>query len=224
MGPVGAMGHGGNNIIPNVHFRKINGCQAGRKNRVFMRTWLDQAGRKKRRSNARKAKAAKVFPRPAAGLLRPVVHPPTQRYNMKLRLGKGFTLDELKEAKIPRKFAKTIGIAIDHRRRNRCTESLQANVERLKLYMSKLLLFPKKAGSKKVRKGDTPRSELQNVAQNTLREIIPVPKPEKRIRARAITAEEKEASAYKQLKKARTSKHFLGERMKKAKEAAAKEG
>ena len=150
------MGHGGNNIIPNVHFRKINGCQAGRKNRVFMRTWLDQAGRKKRRSNARKAKAAKVFPRPAAGLLRPVVHPPTQRYNMKLRLGKGFTLDELKEAKIPKKYAKTIGIAIDHRRRNRCTESLQANVERLKLYMSKLLLFPKKAGAKKVRKGDTP--------------------------------------------------------------------
>ncbi|OLP73541.1 hypothetical protein AK812_SmicGene47189, partial [Symbiodinium microadriaticum] len=32
----------GNNIIPNVHFRKINGCQSGRKNRVFMRTWLDQ--------------------------------------------------------------------------------------------------------------------------------------------------------------------------------------
>ena len=34
-----------------------------------------------------KAKAAKLSPRPAAGLLRPVVHPPTQRYNMKLRLG-----------------------------------------------------------------------------------------------------------------------------------------
>ena len=96
-------------------------------------------------------------------------------------------------------------------------------MERLKLYMSKLLLFPKKAGAKKVRKGDTPRSELQNVAQNTLKEIIPVPKPEKRTRARAITAEEKEASAYKQLKKARTNKHYLGERMKKAKDAAAKE-
>eukprot|EP00913_Durusdinium_trenchii_P006488 g6099.t1 len=186
------MGHGGNNVIPNVHFRKVNGCQAGRKNRVFMRTWLNQAGRKKRRANARKEKAAslgKVFPRPSAGLLRPLVHPPTQRYNMKLRLGKGFTLDELKEAKIPRKFAKTIGIAIDHRRRNRCTESLQRNVERLKLYMSKLVLFPKKSGAKGVKKGDTPRSELQNVAQNTLKEIIPVPKTEKRIKARAITAE-----------------------------------
>eukprot|EP00931_Biecheleriopsis_adriatica_P061805 TRINITY_DN3717_c0_g2_i2.p1 TRINITY_DN3717_c0_g2~~TRINITY_DN3717_c0_g2_i2.p1 ORF type:complete len:219 (+),score=71.43 TRINITY_DN3717_c0_g2_i2:87-743(+) len=217
------MGHGGNNVIPNVHFRKVNGCQAGRKNRVFMRTWLDQAGRKKRRANNRKEKAAKLFPRPAAGLLRPVVHPPTQRYNMKLRLGKGFTLDELKAAKIPRKFAKTIGISIDHRRRNRCSESLEANVERLKAYMSKLLLFPKKSGTKSVKKGDTPRSELKDVAQNTLKEIIPVPKPELRIKARAISADEKEKSAYKALKKARTNKHYLGSKMKKAKDAEAKE-
>mmetsp|Transcript_59625 Transcript_59625/g.96480 ORF Transcript_59625/g.96480 Transcript_59625/m.96480 type:complete len:220 (+) Transcript_59625:78-737(+) len=216
------MGHAGNNVIPNVHFRKVNGCQAGRKNRVFMRTWLDQAGRKKRRANNRKAKAAKVFPRPAAGNLRPVVHPPTQRYNMKLRLGKGFTLDELKEAKIPVKQAKTIGIAVDHRRRNRCTESLQANVQRLKLYMSKLLIFPKKSGKKGVKKGDTPRSELQNVAQNTLREIIPVPKPDLRIKARAITTDEKEKSAYKTLKKARTDKKYLGAKLKKAKAASGK--
>lgn len=31
-----------------------------------------------------------------AGALRPVVHPPTQRYNFKTRLGRGFTLEELK--------------------------------------------------------------------------------------------------------------------------------
>merc|ERR1712224_1017729 len=206
-----------------VHFRKVNGMQKGYWNRAYITPWLAQAARKKRRSLARKAKAAKIAPRPAAGLLRPVVHPPTQRYNMKLRLGKGFTLDELKEAKIPKKFAKTIGISIDHRRRNRCTESLQANVERLKLYMSKLLLFPKKSGAKGVKKGDTPRSELQNVAQNTLKEIIPVPKPDMTIQARAITSAEKEKSAYKTLKKARTNKHYLGEKMKKAKAAEAKE-
>merc|ERR1719463_269869 len=158
--------------------------------------------------------AAKLGPRPAAGLLRPVVHPPTQRYNMKLRLGKGFTLEELREAKIPPKMAATIGIAVDHRRRNRCQESLQANVERLKLYKSKLLIFPR---GHKVKKGDTPRSELQNVAQNTLKEIIPVPKPALRVKARAITSDEKEKSAYKTLKKARTNKKYLGEKLKKAK-------
>merc|ERR1711957_684547 len=126
-------GRAGNNVIPNVHFRKVNGMQHGQFNRVMMRTWFDQAGRKKRRANNRKEKAKKLFPRPAAGLLRPIVRPPTQRYNMKLRLGKGFTFEELKKAEIPAKLAPTIGIAVDHRRRNRCEESLSANVKRLKL-------------------------------------------------------------------------------------------
>merc|ERR1712048_824608 len=111
------------------------------------------------------------------------------------------------------KMARTIGIAVDHRRRNRCQESLQVNVDRLKLYKSKLLIFPR--GSK-VKKGDTPRSELANVSQNTLKEIIPVPKPDLRCKARAITSEEKEQSAYKALKKTRTAAKYFGERQKKA--------
>merc|ERR1712110_1206147 len=101
------------------------------------------------------------------------------------RLGKGFTIEELKEAKIPKKLARTIGIAVDHRRRNRCQESLQANVERLKLYKSKLVIFPRGSGKKCVKKGDTPRSELQNVAQNTHKHIIPVPKQKLRVFNRA---------------------------------------
>mmetsp|Transcript_33066 Transcript_33066/g.61664 ORF Transcript_33066/g.61664 Transcript_33066/m.61664 type:complete len:216 (-) Transcript_33066:16-663(-) len=207
----------GNHVLPSVHFRKMNGMQRGYLNRAYMKPWLDQAARKKRRAMNRKAKAAKLAPRPAAGLLRPVVHPPTQRYNMKLRLGRGFTLDELKEAKISPKMARTIGISVDHRRRNKCTESLQENVSRLKTYKSKLLIFPKKSGKKGVKQGDTPKSELENVAQNTLKEIIPVPKPQLRIKARAITDEEKEKSAYKILKKARTNKKYLGEKLKKNK-------
>lgn len=82
------------------------------------------AGRKKSRRNARELKAKKTFPRPVAGSLRPLVHPPTQRYNFKTRLGRGFTLEELKAAGIPKKLAPTIGIAVDHRRRNRSEESL----------------------------------------------------------------------------------------------------
>merc|ERR1712078_568798 len=121
-----------------------------------MRTWLNQAGRKQSRQLARRAKAERTAPRPVAGLLRPVVHPPTQRYNMKLRLGRGFTLAELREAKIAPKLARTIGISVDHRRRNRCTESLQENVNRLKLYKSKLMIFPK--GSKP-KAGDSTRAE-----------------------------------------------------------------
>jgi len=192
-----------NNQLPNIHFNKWW--------QRYVKCWFNQPGRKKSRRLARQAKAAKVFPRPAAGNLRPVVHPPTQRYNMKLRLGRGFTLEELREAGIPPKVAKTIGIAVDHRRRNKCTESLQENVQRLKLYKSKLMIFPKKT---KAKFGDTPRSELTSVSQNTLKEIIPVPKMKRREKARAITKEEKEGSVVKVLKKARRDKHKEGKRLK----------
>lgn len=107
--------------------------------------------------------------------------------------------------------------------RNKCVESLQTNVERLKTYMSKLVIFPKRSGKKGVKKGDTPRSELKNVAQNTLREIIPIERPKLLEKCRAITAEDKEFSAYKKLKKARTDKKFLGAKLKKQAEAK-KEG
>lgn len=45
---------------------------------------------------ARQAKAKAIFPRPTSGALRPVVHSQTVRYNMKVRSGRGFTLEELK--------------------------------------------------------------------------------------------------------------------------------
>merc|ERR1712129_202319 len=196
---------------------KVNGMQKGYMNRAYIKPWHAQAARKKRRALNRKAKAAKIAPRPTAGFLRPVVHPPTQRYNMKLRLGRGFTLAELREAKIAPKLAPTIGISVDHRRRSRCTESLQENVNRLKLYKSKLLVFPKGSGKKCVKKGDTPRSELANVAQNTLKEIIPIQKTALRIKARKITDAEKDKSAYKILKKARTNKKYLGQKLSKEK-------
>merc|ERR1712115_487298 len=104
------------------------------------------------------------------------------------------------------KYAPTIGIAVDKRRRNKCQESLDANVQRLELYKSKLLIFPKRG--KKAKKGDTARSELKNVTQNTLKAVIPVPKPTLYIAPRAITEEEKAFEAYKTLKKARSKKKY----------------
>ena len=100
-----------------------------------MKTWFNQAGRKKSRRIAREKKAKAIFPRPTAGALRPVVRPPTQRYNFKTRLGRGFTLEELKAAGIPKKLAPTIGIAVDHRRRNRSEESLAVSRPRLAAFL-----------------------------------------------------------------------------------------
>lgn len=45
---------------------------------------------------ARAEKAKATFPRPAAGVLKPVVRGQTIKYNSKQRLGRGFTLAELK--------------------------------------------------------------------------------------------------------------------------------
>ena len=69
-----------NNVIPNVHLRKH--CQKN------VRTWLNQAARKKRRLHARRAKAAANAPRPNDNL-RPAVRCQTIRYNHRLRMGRG---------------------------------------------------------------------------------------------------------------------------------------
>mmetsp|Transcript_1681 Transcript_1681/g.3962 ORF Transcript_1681/g.3962 Transcript_1681/m.3962 type:complete len:215 (+) Transcript_1681:124-768(+) len=184
-----------NNVVPNQHFKK-HGAGGGWQSRV--RVNLNQPAQKLRRRLARKAKAEKVAPRPV-NLLRPAVHCPTQRYNMKLRAGRGFTLAELKEAGISRKQALSIGIAVDTRRRNKSVESLQLNAQRLKEYKARLIVFPRKSG--KVKKGDSSVEETKNATQY-LGEVLPIAQPEKKQEFVEITDEMKNHSAVKQLKMA----------------------
>ncbi len=76
----------------------------------------------------------------------------------------GFTTLELKTAGLPnRRYAVSIGIAVDTRRRNHCEESLALNAERLKTYLSKLVLYPAKAG--KYLKGDASPEDLKAPVQ-----------------------------------------------------------
>jgi large subunit ribosomal protein L13e len=133
-----------NHQVPNNHFHKH---WAER-----VRVYLDQAARKRRRNRARKLKALRLFPRPANGLLRPIVRCPTIKYNRRQRLGRGFSLEELKAAGIPKCEARTIGIAVDYRRRNRDEKAFQINVQRLKIYKSKLVLFPRRVKKSKAAK------------------------------------------------------------------------
>ncbi|RWS28822.1 hypothetical protein B4U80_00711, partial [Leptotrombidium deliense] len=200
----------GNNVLPNQHFHKDW--------QRYIKTWFNQPMKKKRRYRLRVEKAARIAPRPASGLLRPVVHCPTVKYNMKIRLGRGFTLEELKTAGINRKEARTIGISVDHRRVNKSVESLQRNVQRLKEYKSRLILFPK--NSKKPHKGDSSKEE-QNLATQLRGVVMPIRRarraPEK---ARVPTEEEKKFHAFHSIRKARANARLVGYRAKKAKEAA----
>ena len=104
---------------------------------------MNQATRKKARRLARAEKAAAIAPAPLKKL-RPIVHCPTQKYSAKVRLGKGFTLEELKAAGLNAKYARTVGIATDFRRTNHSNESFELNVGRLKSYLANNLVLLKK--------------------------------------------------------------------------------
>ncbi|KAK9389952.1 ribosomal protein L13e [Lipomyces mesembrius] len=182
-----------------------------------VRVHFDQPGRKLRRRTARVKKAALVAPRPVDSL-RPIVRAPTVRYNRRVRAGRGFTLEELKTAGIPRKFAKTIGIAVDHRRQNRSVEGLDANVARLKEYQAKLILFPRKAG--KPKKGDSEVSELAAATQVSTAAVLPIGQPTLESEPRIVTEEGKAFNAYATLRNARSEARLVGVREKRAKAKA----
>ncbi|OEH75065.1 60s ribosomal protein [Cyclospora cayetanensis] len=149
--------------LPNTHLRK--------EWQRYVRTWFNQPARKQKRRLARQQKAAKNGIRPV-GLLRPVVHCPTQKYNMKA-------------VNISRRVALSMGIAVDHRRRNKSQESVIANINRLKLYLSKLVLFQRGSKAKKGCAGvpaDTPKSQIQNVKQTAMATALPIEQPHRKIR------------------------------------------
>lgn len=200
----------GNNMIPNGHFHKDW--------QRFVKTWFNQPARKYRRRQNRIKKARAIAPRPAAGPLRPVVRCPTVRYHTKVRAGRGFTLQELKAAGLNPRFARTVGICVDPRRRNKSVESIQLNTQRLKEYKSKLILFPIH-NKKKLRAGEATEEE-RKVATQLQGEILPIRQSNIRTKARVPTDEEKKFEAYVTLRKARADARLVGIRAKRVKDAA----
>ncbi|RVD87585.1 60S ribosomal protein eL13 [Arthrobotrys flagrans] len=201
-----------NQQLPNNHFRKHW--------QERVRVHFDQPGRKLRRRQARLSKAAAVAPRPV-DKLRPIVRCPTVKYNRRVRPGRGFTLEELKAAAIPRKLALTIGIPVDHRRQNRSEEGLAVNVERLKEYKDKLILFPRRVGRPK--KGDATKEDVaaaRSAKVQATSALFPITAVDKTIKERSITSEEKDTSAYRKLRLARSDAKYVGAREKRAKAKA----
>lgn len=77
---------------------------------------------------------------------------PTLKYNRRVRVGRGFSLQELKAAGISKRYAPTVGIAVDHRRKNLSQEGLDANVQRLKAYRERLVVQPSRAQKRRAEK------------------------------------------------------------------------
>ena len=105
---------------------------------------------------------------------------------------------------------------MDYRRRNKCNESLQLNANRLKKYMARLVVFPRKKG---VEWTEAMTSAVANRNPNVL-DISNVVKDEK---PRAIDAEEKEFSAYAKIRVERMNLRQVGPRFVAAREAEEKE-
>ena len=120
-----------NNRVPNDHLRK----DWFRRIKYF----FDDPARKLRRQTARAIRAKKIAPRPVEGPLRPMVHCPTVRYNRKMRLGRGFTVEEVKAAGFEPSRARFMGIAMDNLRVHTKDSIKEANIERLKAYKAKMV-------------------------------------------------------------------------------------
>ncbi|KIW08070.1 uncharacterized protein PV09_01008 [Verruconis gallopava] len=184
----------------------------------YVRVHFDQAGKKKSRRDKRVAKAAKLAPRPV-DKLRPVVRCPTIKYNRRVRAGRGFSLAELKAAGIPRKYAPTIGISVDPRRQNLSEESLKANVERLREYTKRVIVFPRKSG--KTKNGDASAEEVKKARSgegitSTVGGILPI-KNVAEVKTVKIADEKSEENAYRKLRLARSDARLIGVREKRAK-------
>merc|ERR1712179_783772 len=146
---------------------------------------------------------------------------PTYKHGLKQRMGRGFTLEEIKAAGLSKKYARTIGIAVDFRRRNKSVESLQLNSQRLKEYQSKVILFP--INAKKPRKGDSTPEELSKAVQLANSKVMAVKPVVKRARATAITEEMKNFKAFQTIRQARAFQRLHGIRAKKAADTEADE-
>jgi len=213
-----------NNMLPNIHL--------GKDWQEKVKTWFNQPGRKHRRRRNRLRKAKLTAPNPTH-TLKPIVRGQTNKYDTKIRLGRGFTKEELKKAgllSLP--FARSIGIAIDLRRKDCSVEAQNLNVQRLKDYLGKIILYPKvqikdnKPVNKPEKKPmvkeatDEQLNSPQAKEQNTTKTVIPLPKPEPGYSFAPLTDDMKKKNVYEtQRKEIKTAKGFY-----KRLEAAKKKG
>ena len=195
-----------NNALQRPHLRKDW--------RRHVKTWFNQPARKLRRLQKRRQRAASSNQKPLYKL-RPIVLKPTARYSGQKRIGRGFTLEELKGANILPQFARTIGITVDERRSNKSVELLQANVNRLKAYVEKLVLMPRKDGKPKKGMKGTLNDATQKVdtVQNTHKHVIPLTEGRKNQKPVKVTKEMNEFRAHSQLRLERMRLKHAGKKV-----------
>ena len=119
------------NSIPKVHCRKHW--------QKYVKTDFDKSSKKKKRRTKRFSKLSdvKMYNFSPKNFLKPIVHNPTKMYNLKTRLGRGFSWEEINEIKISKKVALSVGISFDKRRRGNNLKK-NSNVKRLNEFFEKI--------------------------------------------------------------------------------------
>ena len=105
---------------------------------------------------------------------------------------------------------------MDHRRTNKCQESLDLNSDRLKDYKARLVVFPRRSGTKNVKKGDSEAAGKKDAQQ--IKTINALPEASKAVVMAPITAEMTSFNAHATLRNARNDARMMGIRLKKSKE------
>lgn len=129
-----------NNALSTGHFKKTS---------LKYKLWFKQPIQKRIRKERRAEKARRIAPCNVEKLL-PIVRCGSRRYNMKERLGRGFSLTEIKEAGITPEHAKQHGIAVDARRHSYSEEGVARNVARIKEYLANIQVFETRQEAKDV--------------------------------------------------------------------------
>ncbi|KAK3429737.1 hypothetical protein EUGRSUZ_E01228 [Eucalyptus grandis] len=93
---------------------------------------------------------------------------------------------------------------------------LHANVQRLKTYKAKLVVFPRRA--RKFKAGDSTPEELANATQ-VQGTYLPIVREKPAVELVEVTDEMKSFNAYAKLRVERLNKRHMGARMKKAADA-----
>ena len=176
-------------------------------------------GHKTVRSQKRADRAAARSPAPL-DLLRPTVKACTRRYASKIRFGRGFSLEEIRAAGLTPAFARTVGIAVDHRRHG-SNQMEEANIQRLTTYKANLVLFPRVEG--KAKKGEIADSTTRlDTPQNVEGGVLALPAVKVRVGLAALTKDLKSKKVYRSIREARINRKYEGKRVKRAAEAEAK--
>ena len=183
-------------MLPNVHLNKDW--------QEKVKTFFNQPAKKLQRRKVRALKAKRLGVTPV-NKLRPVVRGQTRRYNNKQKLGRGFTLDELKRAGVHGvNYARSLGIIVDRRRKDTNAEAQKVNVDRVKEYLNKMILYPRRKAATKPQKAEATPDQVkyaETQPQNTTKSVIPLPKQESAFSYSSVTQKMKDEIVYKTQRK-----------------------